>query len=265
MLKIKDNVDLKEMKVLLYCTKGKPYLYHIGVEKWWYNEGCYEPFDYREGFEIFDELKKENRYKYGDKDVQIGALLNGKIVAECEIDKVEGFDITYPVYFSEVKDELEHITKGSCLSLMNLHHYLGTKKGYALHLSNVKVLDKPLSFDKDYIYKDYKSNALITKAPQNMCNVYDRFGNHYVLISIQPQHLVNILNGKKTIEIRKQILNVMKEKNPSAVQSLEGYGKRNTYIDFENKKLVTLSKEVILDISSNEVIGLSKDEVFGND
>lgn len=196
------------MKVLLYCTKGKPYLYHIGIEKWWYNEGCYEPFDYREGFEIFDELKKENRYKYGDNDVQIGALLNGKIVAKCEIDNVEGFDVPYPAYFSEVKDELEHITKGSCLSLMNLHHYLGTKKGYALHLSNLKIFDRPYNLN-EWFNEEEKE---LTKAPQNMCYCYHWLGDKYILISIQPQHLVNILNGKKTIEIRKQILNVMKEK-----------------------------------------------------
>ena len=49
-----------------------------------------------------------------------------------------------------------------------------------------------------------------TKAPQNMCNVYDRFGNRYILISIQPQHLAKILNGKKTIEVRKKILKSLK-------------------------------------------------------
>ena len=202
---------MKKVKILLYCTKGKPYLYNVGIEKWWYNKGCYEPFDYREGFGVFDKLQKINRYKQGDCDVQIGDLLNGKIVAECECDKVERFDVPYPAYFSEVKDELEHITKSSCLSLMNLHHYLGTKNGYALHLSNVEVFDKPLSIEKDYIYKNYFDNSLLTKAPQNMCSVYDRFGNKYILISIQPQHLVNVLNGKKTIEVRKSILNALKE------------------------------------------------------
>ena len=68
-----------KVKILLYCTKSKPYLYNVGVEKWWYNEGCYEPFDYREGFRLFDKLQKTNRYKQGDYDVQIGDLLNGNL------------------------------------------------------------------------------------------------------------------------------------------------------------------------------------------
>ena len=233
------------MKVLLYCTKGKPYLYHIGVERWWYNEGCYEPFDYREGFEIFDELKKENRYKYGDKDIQIGALLNGEIVAECECEKVDYYQMEYhannlvmndiSIYNKVESEEWGHdcfnrvisneysdeeianckLLKDSCLTFDELGKYVCPKGGvnnfYALHLSNVKVFDKPLSFDKDYIYKDYKSNALITKAPQNMCYCYHWVWGKYILISIQPQHLANILNGKKTIEIRKQILNCLKE------------------------------------------------------
>ena len=171
---------------------------------------------------------------------------NQKIVCECEIDKIDYYQMEYhsnnlvmndiSIYNKVESEEWGHdcfnrvisneysdeeiancpLLKKSCLTFDELGSYVCPKGGvnnfYALHLSNVKVLDKPLSFDKDYIYKDYKSNALFTKAPQNMCNVYDRFGNHYVLISIQPQHLVNILNGKKTIEIRKQILNVMKEK-----------------------------------------------------
>ena len=230
------------MKVLLYCTKGKPYLYHIGVERWWYNEGCYEPFDYREGFEIFDELKKENRYKYGDKDVQIGALLNGKIVAECEIDKVDYYEMEYHknnlvlnqigIYDEFESEEWGHdcfnrvisneysdeeiancpLLKKSCLTFDELGNYVCPKGGvnnfYALHISNVKVLDKPYDLNEWFD----KNEKPLVKAPQNMCHCYHWLGDEYILISIQPQHLVNILNGKKTIEIRKQILNSMKEK-----------------------------------------------------
>ena len=212
-----------KVKILLYCTKGKPYLYNLGVEKWWYNEGCYEPFDYREGFRLFDKLQKTNRYKQGDCDIQIGDLLNGKIVGECELEKVEeihisiektfGEKIKYYIYDEEFENFYREdcVEKETCLKCNEISNYLNKRRGYFLHLSNVKLFDKPLSFDKDYIYKDYKTNSVLTKAPQNMCNVYDRFGNHYVLISVQPQHLCKILNGEKTIEIRKKILNCLKE------------------------------------------------------
>ena len=217
------------MKVLLYCTKGKDHLVKD-----------YDLFEEFIGFKTTNDLTNSKSLS------GISQTFNGKIIAECECDLVEKYEMEFyhdkdvqqsigifdkfeteywgeecyeTIITNEYSDEEIAncpLLKKSCLTFDELGNYVCPKGGvnnfYALHLSNVKVLDKPLSFDKDYIYKDYKSNALITKAPQNMCNVYDRFGNHYVLISIQPQHLVNILNGKKTIEIRKQILNVMKEK-----------------------------------------------------
>lgn len=189
-----------KVKILLYCTKGKPYLWQ----------------------ERDENNNKLNNFLTSNIFGKIVNFLNGKIVAECECEKVEEIicnKISNGVGFDAIYDTCEllanELHKKSCLDDWHLVHYFGVKDnqpvGYALHLSNVKVFDKPLSFQTDYIYKHYKSNELITKAPQNMCNVYDRFGNHYILISIQPQHLVNILNGKKTIEIRKSILNLLKE------------------------------------------------------
>jgi hypothetical protein len=44
-----------------------------------------------------------------------------------------------------------------------------------------------------------------------MCRVYGKNGAPYILISIKPEHLCKILNGEKTIEVRKKILNSLKE------------------------------------------------------
>lgn len=185
------------MKALLYCVKSKPYLLHHTKSEY------YSQYEYDYGYELYDA----NDFKE--------ISLNGKIVAEVEIDKVEeiyngfrfGDDGRYYVtnYMS-----YGMVLEKSCLTDKEIEKYLQEDIGYALHLTNLKVFDKPLSFDKDYIYKDYKTNATLTKAPQNMCNVYDRFGNKYVLISIQPQHLCNILNGKKTIEVRRKIISPLK-------------------------------------------------------
>lgn len=177
------------VKLLLYCTKSKPYLVYD-----YYDNSCGKCI-------TADKIESYH--------------LNGKIVAECNCQKVE------EIFLQGGEENLTFGTKSlfsierkSCLDFEQLESYFGYNNdiwGYALHLSNVKVLNNPLQFEKDFIYKDYKSNGLITKAPQNMCNVYDRFGNHYILISIQPQHLVKILNGEKTIEVRKKILNSLKE------------------------------------------------------
>ena len=42
-----------------------------------------------------------------------------------------------------------------------------------------------------------------------MMRVYDRFGNKYILISVRPKWLCKILNGEKTIEVRKKVLKEM--------------------------------------------------------
>lgn len=180
------------MKALLYCTKGKPNLWQ----------------------ERDESNSKLNNFLISDIFGKKENFLNGKIVAEVEIDKVEEIILNG----DEIKCKygtrsLFSIEEESCLTFDALDYYLNVDKpyGYALHLTNLKVFDRPLSFDKDYIYKDYKTNALITKAPQNMCYCYDRFGNKYVLISIQPQHLCKILNGEKTIEVRRKVLNCLKE------------------------------------------------------
>ena len=179
------------IKLLLYCTKAKPYLVYD-----YFDKVCCKSI-------TADKIESYH--------------LNGKIVAECECEKIDewfwnGWWNCYAKNSDidvQIIDE-EDIEK-SCLNQYDLYDYLLGETGYAIHLSNVKVLNSPLQFKKDFIYKDYKTNAVFTKAPQNMCNVYDRFGNHYILISIQPQHLAKILNGEKTIEVRKKILNSMKE------------------------------------------------------
>lgn len=175
------------MKALLYCTKAKPRLI----------KGKHEFYttDVRKDF--ITPFQFEN-------------TLNGYIVAECDIDKVEEIKL----FFCENVEEFE---KQSCLTMKQVVEYTGDfNKGYALHLSNVKAFDELKdmnSFYANHCIDKYgiTSCDMLMKAPQNMMNVCNSQGNRYVLISIQPQWLCKILNGEKTIEVRKQILNCLKE------------------------------------------------------
>ena len=169
------------IKCLIYCTKAKPYLRNY-------------PFDLTNSvFQLTDDSFN---------------ALNGKIVAQFDCEKVEKFDVPYPAYFWEVKDELEHITKGSCLSLMSLHHYLKNDSGYAIHISNLKIFDEPYNVDE--CNQCRKWNTRLKNAPQNMCEVYGKDGSYYILISIKPEWVCKILNGEKNIEIRKSITKELK-------------------------------------------------------
>lgn len=176
------------MKALLYCTKGKEKLFVA------------ELF----GRKVYGIADKEAYFPNGTLFPD-RTFLNGTIVAECEINKIE------EIQFYECEDNawdidgyctdtIEDIEEKACLDFEQLYDYIGYDTAYALHLENVKVFDKPK------LLSEYS----VIKAPQNMQYCYDKQGNKYVLISIRPEHLVNILNGKKTIEVRKKILKEMK-------------------------------------------------------
>lgn len=172
------------MKLLLYCTKNKPYV--IG--------GYHKPY----------YLDKGGKHSVMDSRDDI---LNGKIVAECyfEVEKM-GLDTGEGLVFDN------GFNKESQLDLFEIAKYVGNNYYYAIHIQNLHIYNKPRP-KKWFGYTDKKGYlCMVEKAPQNMMYCYDEFGNDYVLISIQPQWLCKILNGEKTIEVRKKILKRMLEK-----------------------------------------------------
>lgn len=164
----------KNEKLLFYCTKAKPYLYYDDIQEKWM---------------IADEL--------GQCDYDF----NGKIVAMCDCKLVEDFTTDYRMN----RDKTMHIAKDSCLSFNDLVNYEERNNKspclYGLHLSNIEILDEPEELSK-YGLK---------KAPQNMCNAYDKDGEKYILLSIHSSPLLDILCGLKTIEVRRRILKDLKE------------------------------------------------------
>lgn len=196
------------VKCLIYCSKAKPYLWQ----------------------ERDENNNKLNNFLtsniFGKKD----NFLNGKIVASFDCEKVEKWfwNGWWNCYAKNNDIDIQNIDdedfEKSCLNFGYLYDYLFENDGYAIHISNLEIFDEPKELAKHtldnnsdfYIKKwikkfdSFKGSAL-TKAPQNMCNVYDRFCNHYVLISIRPEWVCKILNGEKTIEVRKRVIKELKE------------------------------------------------------
>ena len=194
------------MKLLLYCTKAKPYLVsYKNTNKHWY-------------------LLREN-------EITAFPQLNiysGKIVAECDFEVEElRLDNDDPLgaywYETETLSKYEVLEK-SCLTDDELFDYLGEyNEGYAIHIKNLHKFDKPKELSEyysqgqvDWIEETelYRLKNGITTAPQNMCYAYKYSYSKnklekYILISIQPQWLCKILNGEKTIEVRKKVLKEM--------------------------------------------------------
>lgn len=174
---------MKKVKALLYCTKSTPYL-------------------------VKDECPYENEpiyFTHYKEPGSCGLTLNGNIVAKCDIETEEIRLSEYPYYddcdiilFDTPTLTNDDLLYKSCLYENELNDYLINQKGYALHISNLEVFDNPKEL--------YEYNTI--KAPQNMQNAYKN--NHsYVLISIRPEWLCKILNGEKTIEVRKKVLKKM--------------------------------------------------------
>lgn len=195
---------MKKVKALLYCTKKAPYL-------------------------VKDDFPYENEpiyFTHYKEPGSCGLPLNGKIVAECDIetDAIDYYFRCGPLVnigagFSPDFEEEGYVRRRfgnyeydnklfeeSCLSYDQLDEYLKQKDGYALHISNLTKFSRP----QDLVdYWSWKSNKLVRKAPQNMMRLADVGNDMYILISIRPEWLCKILNGDKTIEVRKKVLKEM--------------------------------------------------------
>jgi len=202
------------MKLLLYCTKAKPYLIQ-GLAKPMHTLDTTNPFNYN--------WRLVNKGFSNDR-------LNGKIVAECDFE-VEKLSIGYGVgWQTETIKGTENIEKLSCLSRAKLYEYC-KGNGYAIHIKNLHIFDEPRELSEYDTYTKggtmvtYPYSTKIRKAPQNMMYATQHLGepmyveNHYIglddyfedyiLISIRPEWLCKILNGEKTIEVRRKVLKEM--------------------------------------------------------
>ena len=212
-----------KVKALLYCCKDKPYLHKTQ-----------SIFD---NSPIVWQLLDYDYYKKSPYSEVFGTLVcdldrvNGEIVCECEVETEEFSYTKLECLTHKYLDLLKH----SCLTDKQMYDYFKGKNGYVLHLSNVKVFDKPKELSDFTTRKPRTYDSIVCdsctdfgfnckecsylceyqqvkKAPQNMqwCWVYEN-GKwvKYLIISIRPQWLCKILNGEKDLELRRKVLKGM--------------------------------------------------------
>lgn len=160
------------MKLLLYCTKSVVPLY-----------------------KSYEDTSSYFQCQQNALDVK----LNGKIVAQCDCEKIETICPEFGYLDAACEGGAGYILDKACLTRQQLIDYGKGEWLSALHLSNLETFDNPKEL----------SDFGVKTAPQNMMKCFDDKGNEYILISVRPEHLKNILNGKKTIEVRKKILKCM--------------------------------------------------------
>ena len=157
-----------ELDVYIYCTKGNVELY-----KW---------------SEAVGYLADNNEKNYHHQPCT-PKTLNSKVVAKFTLNKVEeikpkvklGLLNTYNTYETETL-VINPLLKKCCLLYEELDSYLKWKNGYAWHIDNLEIFDRPKELNEFYGYTDKKIEwysglpkvrvmASLTKAPQSWCYV----------------------------------------------------------------------------------------------
>ena len=159
-------------KCYIYCTKSSDYV------------KCGSVYGDRNG--LWKEAGSNKIYAYGlDAGFRAWAdgdkveKLNGKVIGEFVCDKIKG----------TITDITEH-ERNTCMTMEQIRDYLGESIGYAWHISDLKIYDKPKKLGEFYTTKKctsckdsgYESSACIcdenclvpvqlTRSPQSWCYV----------------------------------------------------------------------------------------------
>lgn len=145
--------------IYVYCSKDKSLIYTDGID----GKGDYVDYKYYESYK-------------GDKnDIGSGKVLfKFRCCALTEIKPKRPALSGLPITNYNVNKNV--IMQLSCLSSCELDNYLKGDAGYAIHIGNLEIFDKPKELREFYnivpsklpLTRDIK---YLTKAPQNFCYV----------------------------------------------------------------------------------------------
>lgn len=133
----KTNIKPMPRTVFIYCTKG-------GKGLVWDNDG--------------KSLVNPKLFPYGNDCPEHHRLLNGKVVAKFTLRKVEKLERYTGVYIPETILHTDSIhtrysmEKKSCLSMDEIWEYTNGN-GYAWHISDLVIFDKPKELSEFYDVK----------------------------------------------------------------------------------------------------------------
>jgi hypothetical protein len=188
--------DNENYRVILGCKDVKPELYSMN-----------RVYDGKQLFDIVTGNKQMIEGKMNSLLCMNNLTkLNGKILIQCdvEVEKIYLKETNIEAWLETKTLSEEQLREKSCLRLDELYHYLNEDKGYAIHFKNIDILEKPRDVSE---CDQYRRPALHLKhLPRNMCECYNYYGWWNILITLTPKEMCNVLNGKQTIIVRKEIL-----------------------------------------------------------
>ena len=137
--------------VYIYCTKDKENLLDVG---------------YADFFSPRFIIRKDHK----------NCAMNGKVVAKFTLNKVEELYIRWG-WGWETKsiDNIKVLESKTCLTRYDFAKYLKGKKGYAWHISNLVIFDKPKEISEFWHYNPKEQHYrgfpfcdfALTKSPQS--------------------------------------------------------------------------------------------------
>lgn len=112
--KTKPKLDTP-FKCYIYCTQNGDYVYRTRLD--------------------------ENRVEHAE-------VWNGKVIGEFVCDNIELINIEQTNCLSKACKDIDKFKNNSCLSSYDLFVYLKCKNGYAWHISDLVIYDKPKELGK---------------------------------------------------------------------------------------------------------------------
>lgn len=160
-------------KVYIYCTKSR-------------NDACI--VNQKDTF-IYRTINIDCVHLLGN-----GYIGNGRVVAEFTLNRVEELENTILptiptcVYLTKTKRYAGAVEKESCLSQDEIYTYLSGRDGYAWHIDNLIIYDKPKElsefkvYDKTYnsvgafgwAFSDEQKYTPLKRPPQSWCYVEEK-------------------------------------------------------------------------------------------
>ena len=150
-------------KCYIYCTKAKPYLVIGDVFRGdWHTEHTL----------LRGYGRKEAEEKW--------TIFNGGVIGEFICDRIDAIDIIDSITMTYIRVNNQRpnmcVTNETCLNVNQLQHYLGDKRGYGWHISNLKIYDESYTLSDFVGLREtrFGEPVEIVRPPQSWCYIMER-------------------------------------------------------------------------------------------
>jgi len=180
------------MKAYIYVTKNKK-SFRVGEHLVFYHDDLYRLPNGEIKYGCAVELMAYENYDESN-------FLNGKIGARFDLNEVQKYE----------QSLFDNLNGNACvptnwgMTWEELFDYTKFKDFYAWHIDNLEIIE-PLeisAFAKLRKSLEQENKYYYHKAPQSFCYAYYK-GEKCIILSVRPEWAVKILNGLKTVEVRK--------------------------------------------------------------